>query len=128
MIDLLLKGFKGHEPCGAGVVGVLVRLLWPKMRKRSGRLGGKGAFGTPLTNDPKHKGLGSSREVFGNVSENISLLNSHALLKGQQTTARRALGDITNATPQRRPQQKVQAKAAGCTEAVAGVKPLVSIS
>ena len=30
----------------AGVVAVLVRLLWPKMRKRSGRLGGKGAPGS----------------------------------------------------------------------------------
>lgn len=27
-------------------MGVLVRLLWPKMRKRSGRLGGKGAPGS----------------------------------------------------------------------------------
>lgn len=30
----------------AGVVGILVRLLWPKMRRRSGRLGGKGAPGS----------------------------------------------------------------------------------
>ena len=26
-----------------GLIAVLVRLLWPRMRKRSGRLGGKGA-------------------------------------------------------------------------------------
>jgi len=90
------------------------------------RLGGKGAIGTPLANDAKQKGLGSSREAFGDVSKNISLLNPHALLKGQQTTARRALGDITNATPQR--QHQVQARAAGRTEAVAEVKPVVSIS
>lgn len=30
----------------AGLKAVLVRLLWPKMRKRSGRLGGKGAPGS----------------------------------------------------------------------------------
>jgi hypothetical protein len=30
----------------AGLIQVLVRLLWPKMRKRSGRLGGKGAPGS----------------------------------------------------------------------------------
>jgi len=30
----------------AGALAVLVRLLWPKMRKRSGRLGGKGAPGS----------------------------------------------------------------------------------
>ncbi|BDA46528.1 probable small subunit processome component 20 homolog [Coccomyxa sp. Obi] len=30
----------------AGLTAVLVRLLWPKMRKRSGRLGGKGAPGS----------------------------------------------------------------------------------
>ena len=30
----------------AGVMGILVRLLWPKMRRRSGRLGGKGAPGS----------------------------------------------------------------------------------
>ncbi len=30
----------------AGLIAVLVRLLWPKMRKRSGRLGGKGAPGS----------------------------------------------------------------------------------
>ena len=29
----------------AGVVPLLIRLLFPKMRKRSGRLGGKGARG-----------------------------------------------------------------------------------
>ena len=35
--------------CGcldAGLLAVLVRLLWPKMRKRSGRLAGKGAPGS----------------------------------------------------------------------------------
>ena len=30
----------------AGLVPLLVRLLYPKMRKRSGRLGGKGAPGS----------------------------------------------------------------------------------
>ena len=30
----------------AGLIAVLVRLLWPRMRKRSGRLGGKGAPGS----------------------------------------------------------------------------------
>lgn len=30
----------------AGLVSVLVRVLWPKMRKRGGRLGGKGAPGS----------------------------------------------------------------------------------
>ena len=29
-----------------GLVGVLVRLLWPRMRKRSGRLGGRGVPGS----------------------------------------------------------------------------------
>ena len=34
--------------CGhtAGLIPLLVRLLYPKMRKRSGRLGGKGAPGS----------------------------------------------------------------------------------
>lgn len=31
---------------GAGLLPLLVRLLYPKMRKRSGRLGGKGAPGS----------------------------------------------------------------------------------
>ncbi len=39
------QGCQGVSLC-AGVIGVLVRLLWPKMRKRSGRLGGKGAPGS----------------------------------------------------------------------------------
>lgn len=30
----------------AGLIALVVRLLWPKMRKRSGRLGGKGAPGS----------------------------------------------------------------------------------
>jgi U3 small nucleolar RNA-associated protein 20 len=35
----------GKQWC-TGLTAVLVRLLWPKMRKRSGRLGGKGAPGS----------------------------------------------------------------------------------
>ena len=31
---------------GAGLLAVVVRLLWPKMRKRNGRLNGKGAPGS----------------------------------------------------------------------------------
>ena len=34
------------SPSAAGLVPLLVRLLYPKMRKRSGRLGGKGAPGS----------------------------------------------------------------------------------
>lgn len=30
----------------AGLIAVLVHILWPKMRKRSGRLAGKGAPGS----------------------------------------------------------------------------------
>lgn len=37
---------KSHVPSAAGLVPLLVRLLYPKMRKRSGRLGGKGAPGS----------------------------------------------------------------------------------
>ena len=35
-----------HWASCAGLIAVLVRLLWPRMRKRSGRLGGKGAPGS----------------------------------------------------------------------------------
>lgn len=38
----------GKQWC-TGLTAVLVRLLWPKMRKRSGRLGGKGAPGSART-------------------------------------------------------------------------------
>ena len=31
---------------GAGVMRLVIHLLWPRMRKRSGRLGGKGAPGS----------------------------------------------------------------------------------
>lgn len=91
-------------------------------------LDGKGDLATPAAkhagNGGKAKGLGSTRKAFGNITN--SQPTAVAELKGQQSVARRALGDITNATPQHRPLQQVQAKAPVQTEAVAGVKSVVS--
>ena len=44
--SFLHKLVSTSSPCDAGLIPVLVRLLYPKMRKRSGRLGGKGAPGS----------------------------------------------------------------------------------
>lgn len=85
-------------------------------------LEGKRIHGTPMakhaSSDGRQRGLGISRKALGDVSNNGSLLTQ---LKGQQTAGRRALGDITNATPQQRSQRPVQAKASGQAETVAGV-------
>ena len=85
-------------------------------------LEGKRSHGTPLAkpadSDGRQRGLASSRKALGDVSKNSSL---HTQLKGQQTTARRALGDITNATPHHQSQRPVLVKPAGQAEAVAGV-------
>ena len=76
---------------------------------------GNRAFGTPMvkhaSNAPKQKGLCSTRKAFSSLTNNNSQANPVTELKGQQTTARRALGDITNATPQHRPLQQAQQKA-----------------
>lgn len=91
---------------------------------------GNRAFDTPMvkhaSNAPKQKGLGSTRKAFSSLTNN-SQANPVTELKGQQTTARRALGDITNATPQRRPLQQAQQKATFQAEGIAGVKSQVSI-
>ena len=92
---------------------------------------GNRAFGTPMvkhaSNAPKQKGLGSTRKAFSILTNNNSQANPATELKGQQTTARRALGDITNATPQHRPLQQAQQKATVQAKGIAGVKSQVSI-
>ena len=37
---------ESNRSCTTGLVAVVVRLLWPKMRRRSGRLGGRGTPGS----------------------------------------------------------------------------------
>jgi U3 small nucleolar RNA-associated protein 20 len=45
-VRTLFRNIQWVHAADVGLVAVLVRLLWPRMRKRSGRLGGKGAPGS----------------------------------------------------------------------------------
>ena len=96
-------------------------------------LEGKRAQETPMSKQTgrsgTHTGLAaSSKKAFGNIPKTNTQPGLQTELKGQQTT-RRALGDITNATPQPRHSVSVAAKAAAePAQAVSGVQPVVGAS
>ena len=93
-------------------------------------LEGKRTQETPMTKHTgksgTHTGLASAKKTFGNIPNTSTQLGLQTELKGQHTTARRALGDITNATPQPRQSMSVAAKAAAeRAQAVSRVHPAV---